>query len=123
MPPPKRDVQGGAFAREVERVGVGTPLSGIPVRRPEAGHDRAAGRDRVAAEVHVFEQHAARELHRAVEAQEFVGGVRVEAGIVAQSFELRPMVEERECAVADEVDRGLVAGDEQQRHGGQQLIL
>ena len=54
-----------------------------------------------------------RELHRAVEAQAFVGGVRVEARIVAQSFELRPMVEERECAVADEVDRGLVAGDEQ----------
>ena len=33
------------------------------------------------------------------------------------------MVEERECAVADEVDGGLVTGDEQQRHGGQQLIL
>ena len=49
--------------------------------------------------------------------------VHDEAGIVAQRLELLGMAQQRQHAVADQVDRRLVAGDEEEDAGGEQLVL
>ena len=60
------------------------------------------------------ERHAPAHLHRAVEAQQLVGQVRVERRVRLQELELRAVAEQRERAVADQVHRRLVAGDVEQ---------
>ena len=76
-----------------------------------------------AVELEVPDRDAARELHRAVEAEQLVDRGVVEPGIGAQPLELVGMAEQRQCAVADQVHRGLVAGDVQEHHLVHQLLL
>ena len=100
-------------ARDVEAVRVGK-LSRIAVGGADERHHQLALADRVAAQLDVLARDARRALHRAVVAQQLFHGAGDEPGALAQPAELRGMAQERQGAVADQVDRGLVAGDEQE---------
>ena len=60
-------------------------------------------------------------LHGPVVTQQFVDGSIVERRIVAPSHELVGVAQQRQDAVADQVDGGLVAGDVQQHDERDQL--
>ena len=63
------------------------------------------------------------ELHRGIEAQQLLHRGRDPARVLAQQPHLLRVLQERQHAVADQVGRGLVAGDEQQPQHGQHLAL
>ena len=67
--------------------------------------------------------HAPGQLRRALEPQHLLDGVGVEGRIDAQPIELLREAEEMGEPVADQVARGLVAGDVQQEHLGQDLVI
>ena len=71
----------------------------------------------------VFDDAPQVELHRGVEAQQLLHPGRDPARVLPQQPHLLGVFEERQHAVADEVGRRLVAGDEQQAQHGQRLAL
>ena len=68
----------------------------------------------MAVDLELGERDAARHLHRAVVAEELVRHRRLDARVRAQQLELVAVAQERERAVADQVDGRLVAGDVEQ---------
>ena len=92
--------------------------SGVAVGGRQAREHEDARLDGLAADVEVGRGDPARELHRRVVAQQLVDRVGVEARVVAPPFELRAVAQQRERAVADEVDGRLVPGDVQQDRPG-----
>ena len=120
-PRAERHVLPGIGAVEAQLGGIGTELGGVAVGGAEAGHDQVTGGDGHALDLQRLQGDAAGELHRAVEAQELLDGVGVEGRVVDQAAKLIGVVEQGVHAVADEVHRGLVAGEEQEHHVLQQL--
>jgi hypothetical protein len=115
-------VRAGALAAEVEVGGGGAPVLLVAVGRAEQREDQLAGRHRLARQLHLAGHDAARELHRAVVAQQLVHRGGVERRVGGQALELVAVAQQRQRAVADEVDRGLVAGQVEQQHLVQQLV-
>ncbi len=62
------------------------------------------------------------ELHRWLVAQQFLDQADDQVGFAAQPLEHVGVAQQGEHAVGDEVDGGLVAGEQQQRGGGHQLL-
>ncbi len=109
-------------AGDVEPVRV-RELRGIPVGRADRGDHEGAFRDRLAAHLHLRVRDAGGPLHRAVVAQQLLHRAADERGLPMEAFELGGMPEQGKEAVADQVHGGLVAGDEEQDAGGEQLAL
>jgi hypothetical protein len=107
---------------DVEPVRLGERL-GVAVRRGQQSQDRRTrGRFEVAdpqPAAHPPPGH----LYRRVVAQRLLDRTRGQPRVGAQRRELLGMAQQRQNPVADQVDRGLVAGDQQQDAGGQQLLL
>ena len=61
------------------------------------------------------------EVHRRLVAQQFLDQADAQVGLVAQPLQHVGVAQQREHAVGDEVDGGLVAGDEQQDQRGDQF--
>ncbi len=95
----------------------------IAIGGTEAHHRGAPGGKRLPFERHIGEDGATRELHRAVVAQQLVGDVRVEAGLAHEAIPLVAIAQQRVRTVPDQVDRRLVAGDEQQADLCEQLLV
>ena len=103
--------------------------AGSRLAEPSTTKTNVPARDRAAVDVDIDGGDAARELHRRVVAQQLVDRGGRDRRVVLPPFELRAVAEQRERAVADEVDGGLVTGDEQQHDlvdelvGGEPLAL
>src|SRR2546430_1941048 len=106
-----RDIQ-TVRVREVCRVAVG---------RADRGHDHRALRERAAVDLDVGGRDARRPLHRAVVPQQLLHRALNQRRIVPQTPELVRMAQEGQQPVADQVDGRLMAGDEEQDAGGEQL--
>ena len=119
----ERHVLGRVGPAEIQLVGGVAPVRGVVVGAGEAREHEAARFDHLAVELEVPDRDPARELHRAVEAEELVDRGVVETGIGAQPLELVAVAEQRQGAVADEVHRRLVAGDVEEHHLVDQLLL
>src|SRR5262249_53431051 len=79
--------------------------------------------DRPAADRDLGARDACGALYWTVVAQEFLHGARDQPGRLAKPTQLLGVTQERQRAVADQIDRRLVAGDEREDAGGDQLVL
>ena len=111
-----------AFARDVEAVGIGK-LRRVPVRRRQQDHRLLALLQRRATDLHLLQRDAACELHRRVIAQYLLDCALGQRRVVPQLGELIGVAQQRQRAVADQVHRRLVTGNQQQDARRQQLLL
>ncbi len=112
---------GRLVAVEVEPVGL-PERRGVPVGRGEGDRDQFALRDGHAPDGDVLPGHPLRgEVERAVVPEELLDGVLDHAGVLQQLGALVGMGQQRQGGVADEVDRGLVPGQEEQEAGRDEL--
>ena len=102
-------------------VGIVAPAGGVAVGRGGHRHHERAGLDGAAADLERRHRDAPGHLHRGVEPQALLDRVGDEGRVVAEPGELVGVAQQLQRAVADEVDRGLVAGDEQQAQLVEQL--
>src|SRR5512146_3288719 len=88
----------------VEAVGIGK-LVGVSVGRAKNGGDVLSSRQRDTANGELLAHPPARELHRAVEAQQLSDGGCYQAGMLAlaQALPLLGMAQQRQQPIADEV--------------------
>jgi len=107
-------------AAQVQAVGLGE-LVGIPVGGAQHGHQQLPFEDGPAAQFEVRCRDPGRPLHRRVPTQQLLDGGLDQLRLVAQPRHLVGVSQEREGAVADQVDRGLVAGDQEQVQHHDQL--
>jgi len=85
---------------------------GVAVGGAQHHHDLVAGPHAVAHQVEILGRDALGDLHRAVEAQQFVNGLGDQIGAAAQQRQLVGRAQQGQHAVADQVHRGLVTGDQ-----------
>jgi hypothetical protein len=85
----------------------------VVVGRAEQQDHLLAGRNLPSPDLDVLDGGAAIGLHGAVVAQHLLDGVLHQLRIVAQPLKLVRMAQQRQQAVADQVRRGLIAGDQQ----------
>ena len=123
MPPPNERWCGASRRAEVERVDRLAEVRGVVVGGAEQGEDERTLLDGVAAELDVGERDAARELHRAVVAEQLVDAVDDQRRVVVQELELVGVPQQRQRAVADQVHGRLVAGDVEEAHLVEELVL
>src|SRR5260370_37575914 len=96
----------------------------VAIGRAEQAEHAFTFRDFLAAEViDIFQRHPAGQLHRGIVTQEFLDGVGDEGGIGLEQRELIGIAVQRQQAVADQIDGGLVPGAEQQNDIGGQLLI
>src|SRR2546428_10737818 len=107
---------------EVETIRVGN-LGGIAIRGADEGHPHLPLADRPAADIDVRARDARGALHGTIVTQQLLDGTRDEPGRLAQPTELSWMAQECQGPVTDQVDRRLVAGDEQEDARREQLVL
>src|SRR5881628_3460769 len=107
---------------EVETIRVGE-LGGIAIRSADEGHHHLTLADRPAADRDVRARDARSALHGTIVAQQLLDGTPDEPGRLAEPTELAGMAQECQGPVADQVDRRLVAGDEQENARRKQLVL
>ena len=100
-------------SRDVEAVGLRVNLR-IAIRGGEQRDHRFAATHRAAADRDVGRRDARALHHRRLEAQNLLDGVVDQRGVVAQLVQLLGVPEQDPHAVADEIGRGHVAGDQQQ---------
>ena len=110
------------LAGHVETIRIGEML-GIPVGRADDGDDHGVLGDPLAPHLDLRRRPAPRALHGTVEAQELLDARLDQRRIGLEHPELVRVLEEGEEPVADQVDRGLVPGDEEEHAGGDQLTL
>ena len=94
----------------------------IAVARAEQDDDLFALRDRRLGDLDVRRRGSRRQLDRRVVAQQLLDG-GLDGGAVLEQVQLVAVAQEREHAVADEVLRRLVSGDEDQDAQAEQLLL
>ncbi len=114
-PAPEQEV-GAACAPDIETVG-------IAVGGAEKYVDVIALFQRMPVDSAILDHAAEVGLHRRIEAHQLLDRGGDEAGIVAQALELVGVAQEREDAVADQIDGGLVPGDEEQTEHVQHFTL
>lgn len=108
-------------AGDVQRVGIREPFRVVVRGRV---HEHLAFRDEHPTDDAVFSGEAfSRCLHRTVVAQQSFDRRLDERGVVFQLLELIGVLQQRQHAVADEVDGGFVPSDQQQEHHGEQLAF
>ena len=113
----------GLSVRPTSRVsGVGEHRR-VAVGRAEQRGDLLARGDGDPADLDVLGGGALEQLQRRVEAHELLDRRRQQRPVRAQPLQLVGVRQQREQAVAADVDRRLVAGVEQQDAGGDQLVL
>src|SRR5262249_53407077 len=109
-------------APEIEAVGL-RKLSGVAIGGTDEGEHHVALGNRASGKRDVLAGNARGALDRPVVAEQFLDGALDQSRILAQPSKLFGMTQEREGAVADEIDGRLVPRDEKQDAGGQQLSL
>ena len=109
-------------ARHVEAVRLREGLR-VAVRGTDPTGDDGAGLDPLSAELHVLRRDPHRGLHGRVEAQQLLHRRLEQRGLRPQPVELVAMAQERQQAVADEVRRCLVPGDQQQVAVREELLV
>ena len=109
------------IAADVEALGVGEGLR-IAVGRVHEGEDALAAPDQASAELDVVGGDARQGAGRPVVAQPFLDGARRERRVGPESLPLFAKAHGVEEAVADQVGRGLVAGEEQQDRRADHLV-
>ena len=107
---------------DVEACRVGEHLR-IPVRRTQQHRHAGAGGDGVPGQPHVGARGPPGDLHGAVQPQHLLDRVGPARGIGAEGVPLVAMGVEEHDGVAEQVDRRLETGAEQQHHGRVQLAL
>jgi len=108
---------------DVEAVGVGEAL-GVVIGGAEDGDHDIAAADRVAAQLDVGRGPAVqRPLDRPFVAQHLFDRARQERWVGSHLLELLGMCEQVDHCVADQADRCLVAGDDQQHDCAEELRL
>src|SRR3984893_9879675 len=107
---------------EVQAVGVGE-LVRIAIGSAEERQDALALPDTVPAQIKILRGNPRRQLDRAVPAQQLFDGRLDQLWLLAEEGELLPMPEERQGAVRDQVDGGLVSCDEQEIRHHHELAL
>ena len=85
---PERDVFSSIGPPEVKLVGLVAEFPRISVGRTQHGGDELAGRDGVAGDLYLLQGDSTGELNGAVEAEQFLDGVHVEAGVCHETVEL-----------------------------------
>ena len=96
----------------------------VVIGRAQQAQHAFALRNSLAAEVvDVFQRHPAGQLHRGIVTQELLDGVGDEVGIGLEQRQLVGIAMQRQQAVADQIDRRLVAGAEQQDDVGGQFLV
>ena len=113
----------GVGPADVEAVGARAPVGLVAVRRGQAAHHEHALLDGLAAHLDLPQRDAARHLHGRVVAEELLDGAAVQRRVGAQALELVGVAEEGEGAVADEVHGRLVAGDVEEHHLLEELLV
>ncbi len=109
-------------APDVEAVGVGE-VAGVPGGGGQRDQHGVARRYDGAADLHLFGREAERGgAHRPVVPEHLLDRAVDEAGIRTQGCELVGMGEEGEGPARDEVDRRLMAGDEQQEGHAEEFL-
>src|SRR5262249_42574768 len=98
-------------------------MAGVAIGRADGGDDHASARDLATADLRVSIGDPGRPLDRAVVAQEFLNGRRDERRIAFELCHLVGMLEKGKRAIADQIHRGLVTGNEQEQAHGEQLAL
>src|SRR5262249_56605749 len=98
-------------------------MAGVPIGCSDGGNDHASAWDLAAADLNVSIRDPCRPLDRAVVSQELLDGGRDEPRIVSELCHLVRMLEQGERAIADQIHRGLVTGNEQEQAHGEELTL
>jgi hypothetical protein len=106
---------------DVQPVRIGE-LDRVAVGGGDQDEDLLTAPDELVAERDVLECQPSEGLDRRVVAEELFDRAPDQLGVLPQPTEFVGMAEERQHAVADEPDRRLVAGHEEQDAGGEQLV-
>ncbi len=104
-----------SVSTDLEAIGFGKGRR-VAIGGTEAENDLLPCGDSVASEIEICCRDAPRDLHGTIEAQQLVYRVRIEIGRLLQELELLGKLQQRHHAVGDQVDGGLVAGNEQEEH-------
>ena len=113
----------GLWPSYVQVVGRRSPEAGIPVGAAQGGQHHFPRCHLDTRHLYVVHDPAPRGLDWAVVAQQFVGHRRVHRLVGPYQVHLVRVAQQSVGAVADQVDRGLVPGHEQERSHGEQLRL
>ena len=97
-------------------------LSGVTVGGGQDDQHTLRPADGLAAEFEILSRDTWRSLYRSVVAQEFLRRFHDEGGVSPEPFPLVGVTHEGERAIADEIDRGLMTGDQQQDEIAYDLI-
>ena len=96
---------------------------GITVGTAEVGQDQGAPGQPVTAQLGVAQGESAGQLHRGLEPQDLLHGAGPQRRVGLQPCPLAGVPEQQGGAAAEQVDRRLEPGGEQQQRGDPQLVL
>ncbi len=89
----------------------------------EQKDERRAFRNRRSCDVDFGQGLAGAELDRRLETQQLLDNAWRKRGVLAQPLQPFAMTQQREHAVSDEIDGGLVSGDQQKHGGGEEIVV
>ena len=95
----------------------------VAVAGSEQKDERCTFRNRRSRNVDFGQGLAGAEMDRRLEPQQLIDNAWRKRGVLVQPLQPFAMAQQREHAIGDEVDGGLVSGDQQKHGGGEEIVV